>query len=446
MSYFTTQLKDVMNVMTGEKYNPERVSDMSSLIIESIPEIFTYFPLWDENYREVLCSKILAHFYFHEIGYETVPLFLFQFNRKLNEIMPYYNDLYKTQVHDLNEILDIDMRERYGERKKSNENASETRKDSGNKGSNTDTSEARQNDLNAENTQKTDTTDVKNINENQKENLGIERESGETKTTTDTINTKDATTFGKKVTHEYDSDNTNKYGSEQTTDYGSQDKTTYNNSLNQTGTISTSGSTDDTDKFSDTPQGGLNGIASDTYLTNATMKHGTSNSTDTYNRTDTKTGNDIVARSGKDTISHTGSDTLSHTGSDTDTDSGTETVSHTGTDKVDEESGRTENETHTKGTDKTSDETSSGTQDVSGTQKSTEKSTAATTQEYIEKWLEDHGVNSEILKKEGLGSKRHTYGRNGNFMDTIMKWRESIINIDMMIIKDLSIMFMGIYD
>lgn len=55
------------------------------------------YPIFDENYRETLNQNILYHYYENEIGFETAPLFRFYLNQKLNEIMPYYNELYKIQ-------------------------------------------------------------------------------------------------------------------------------------------------------------------------------------------------------------------------------------------------------------------------------------------------------------------------------------------------------------
>ncbi len=56
------------------------------------------YPIFDENYRSVLNQKILDHFYLYEIGLETPDLFNHQLRVKLNEIMPYYNEMYRIQT------------------------------------------------------------------------------------------------------------------------------------------------------------------------------------------------------------------------------------------------------------------------------------------------------------------------------------------------------------
>lgn len=55
------------------------------------------YPIFDENYRTILNNKILMHYYMDEIGFETAGLFKVYLNNKMNEIMPYYNELYKKQ-------------------------------------------------------------------------------------------------------------------------------------------------------------------------------------------------------------------------------------------------------------------------------------------------------------------------------------------------------------
>lgn len=76
MSFYTTKLRDLLN--TGFDIG-----------------LKTY-PIFDEAYRQTLNQKIIDHFYMREIGAETPALFKFFLNRKLNEVMPYYNQLYKS--------------------------------------------------------------------------------------------------------------------------------------------------------------------------------------------------------------------------------------------------------------------------------------------------------------------------------------------------------------
>ena len=55
------------------------------------------YPIFDENYREILNNNILYYYYEDEIGFETAELFKIYLNRTMQRIMPYYNNLYNLQ-------------------------------------------------------------------------------------------------------------------------------------------------------------------------------------------------------------------------------------------------------------------------------------------------------------------------------------------------------------
>lgn len=55
------------------------------------------YPIFDEEYRPTLNKLILDNFMMDEIGFETPALFRHFLKTKLNEIMPYYNLLFKAQ-------------------------------------------------------------------------------------------------------------------------------------------------------------------------------------------------------------------------------------------------------------------------------------------------------------------------------------------------------------
>ena len=78
---------------------------IKTLIDNNFDFQMTNYPIFDENYRETLNNNILHHYYENEIGFETAPLFRFYLNQKLNEIMPYYNELYKAQKKLIDENL-----------------------------------------------------------------------------------------------------------------------------------------------------------------------------------------------------------------------------------------------------------------------------------------------------------------------------------------------------
>ena len=87
---------------------------IKSLIDNNFDFKMTDYPIFDENYRNVLNTKILNHYYEREIGFETAPLFRFYLNNKLNEIMDYYNTLYIKQKSLIDNIFDnVDIKESF---------------------------------------------------------------------------------------------------------------------------------------------------------------------------------------------------------------------------------------------------------------------------------------------------------------------------------------------
>ena len=66
------------------------------------------YPIFDENYREKLNSKIIGHYYFREIGFETAELFKRYLNQTMIEIMPYYNQLYESELIKFNPLHNVD--------------------------------------------------------------------------------------------------------------------------------------------------------------------------------------------------------------------------------------------------------------------------------------------------------------------------------------------------
>ena len=69
------------------------------------------YPIFDETYRETLNAKILDHYRYREIGFETPARFRHQLKSKMNEIMPYYNQQYASQLIVINPLYTVDYNE-----------------------------------------------------------------------------------------------------------------------------------------------------------------------------------------------------------------------------------------------------------------------------------------------------------------------------------------------
>lgn len=102
MSKYTTELRFICEEKAGLA-NSVGENDVAYVINNSVDKIFNFdYPIFNESYRNVLNKKIIGHFFFSEIGFETYGLWHNRLQVKMNEIMPYYNKLYLSEeiVHD----------------------------------------------------------------------------------------------------------------------------------------------------------------------------------------------------------------------------------------------------------------------------------------------------------------------------------------------------------
>lgn len=76
------------------------------------------YPIFDESYREQLNNKIIQHYYFREIGFETEALFKNRLNQKMDEIMPYYNQMYESSKLKIDPLSTIDLEEVFSRKSK----------------------------------------------------------------------------------------------------------------------------------------------------------------------------------------------------------------------------------------------------------------------------------------------------------------------------------------
>lgn len=109
MSKYTTEVRYICETFAGLSESVG-YADIEQVIKNCLPKVFDFnFPIFDENYRSVLETKILRHYYTREIGLETVGLWKLKLSTKLNEIMPYYNKLYKSELIEFNPLYDVEL-------------------------------------------------------------------------------------------------------------------------------------------------------------------------------------------------------------------------------------------------------------------------------------------------------------------------------------------------
>lgn len=187
MSKYTTQVRFICEA-TAKLTESHGFNDIEDILDKSWNKIFSDFPIFDEEYRAELCKKILRHYYTREICCETVGRWKLFLSDKMKNIMPYYNQLYHSELLKIQPFVSVD----------------------------------------------------------------------------------------RSVTH---------------TGNGSETKTTNRNGTNSSNSR-TDGTTNTWSYYSDTPQGGINGLESNDYLTNATHNSGTDGTSSTLNGTtsDSETG------------------------------------------------------------------------------------------------------------------------------------------------------------
>ena len=231
MSKFTTELRYICEVQAG-KTESEGYDSVDDIIDETANDIVGDYPIFDENYRKTLNCKIIKHYYTREIGFETVGLFRLKLNTMMNEIMPYYNQLYSSALLQFNPFYDVDYQE------ESDKNA--------------DTSSNRQYE------NKFDKTSVMNEGESSKEKATSNSQ-------------KDADTIQKSTEKsDWNVDNENTSDKKSTTNSNRNSESVENNKRESSSTNNDSSKSYDMD--SDTPQGGLEGIENNKYLTNVNKK------------------------------------------------------------------------------------------------------------------------------------------------------------------------------
>lgn len=103
----------------------ETYPQIKDVINQARPLIFDFdFPIFDEAYRVPLENKILKTYYTREICDTPVSKWKLLLDIKLNEIMPYMNQLYKSELLAFDPFTTVNYTRDYGRNRK--DNATET--------------------------------------------------------------------------------------------------------------------------------------------------------------------------------------------------------------------------------------------------------------------------------------------------------------------------------
>ena len=92
----------------------ERTTLTLGEIIENNVNIFDFeYPFYSEEYRPTFERHFIEHFYFDEIGQETVARFKHRLKIKLNLIMPYWNKIFLADKLEQRILDNYDVTETY---------------------------------------------------------------------------------------------------------------------------------------------------------------------------------------------------------------------------------------------------------------------------------------------------------------------------------------------
>lgn len=108
MSKYTTEVRYICENAAG--YDESKgANNVDTVIANSWNKIFTTnCTFFDNSYKQLLCSKILKHYYLREIAAETVGIWKLWMNTKLEEIMPFYNQLYQSALLEFDPFNEVD--------------------------------------------------------------------------------------------------------------------------------------------------------------------------------------------------------------------------------------------------------------------------------------------------------------------------------------------------
>ena len=85
------------------------------------------YNLYDNDLKPWFEEKFFQHFMFYEIGFDTIGMFKQRLMSKLNDIFPYYKQLYETEIRSkgIDFMLNKDLKESYVRELTSNSNSNQ---------------------------------------------------------------------------------------------------------------------------------------------------------------------------------------------------------------------------------------------------------------------------------------------------------------------------------
>ncbi|MGG0092572.1 hypothetical protein [Bacillus altitudinis] len=111
MAKYTTQIRTIIESTNSE--DTRHLLQGGGISPTARKKIFDFdYPIFDEDYRPILEDKIITHYYFNEIGLETLAQFKWFLKARLKDIMPYYNQLYKSELIKFDPMINVKFNEK----------------------------------------------------------------------------------------------------------------------------------------------------------------------------------------------------------------------------------------------------------------------------------------------------------------------------------------------
>ena len=474
MSKYTTEVRFICESVTGHD-NSVGYDDTNQTIIDAAPHIFDFdFPIFDPDYRLPLEVKILRHYYTREISEETVGLWKLRLQDRLNIIMPYYNKLYESSLLEFNPLYDVDLTTNHSgnntgvvsgvvgenigrENEKTNE-SNEIGDSVKNRSGNTEVGRSGEKAKSGSENENNEGIKVGN-NDGYKKNEGSVNKSKTGSATDDSLKTNVTVNSGNENVDNTENTNAVKTGEYKGDSVSSNNSETMNRNSGENHGDSWS-------LYSDTPQGGIDGmnvpnssapsgLANNMYLTNAThdFNDDTNSSTGSQVSDNTSVGNETSESKENNSVSFGGNKVTVR--EDVESVDGSEQSKKI----YDENNDETVNNSET--TNGSFVESNSG-------NRVNNRNESESNSEREDSVFSESDVNNDQRRVEGRGNENETIsrmrtddktststdeylqrvsGKSGGmtYSAMILEYRETFINIDEMIIEELSDLFFGLW-
>lgn len=437
MSKYTTEVR----WFCESKYMGDNPEDIDEVIHATYPYILKpklLNEIFDATYYPIIAEKIIRHYYFREIGAETVGLWIYWMNTRFSELLPYYNKLWESALLEFDPFKDVDYT-REGNKQGLNSEVSNGRNtETLNGGASETTTES------ATEQGKGETAETGKSTDNRSES-----ERGNVNSLTSSVGGSDYSSQDSGEENTSNSSVKNKVTDNETSGTVNDTKVTANETetkVDETTTGNVAHDVSDTkwDLYSDTPQGDIVGInldAQHTYLTNARKNTDVLDEDTTSTERHQGTTNGTLDETVTDNVRTTG--TLDETVQESEISNDKKTFGKV-VDVVENNNSET-SEDVTNTSNKIASESQEDERNILATnEKLSNRVTDKKHSSDSERVGETTGTKSGNAQEQWL---EHIAGKMNtiSYSELLEKYRKTFLNIDLMFIKEFDDLFMRLW-